>query len=156
MVTGGGLRTILSAAGRAALRSVFPLVFVLATGLLAAKNLDDIKLQATTFAVTVAIALFTALQAILPQFSWRYYIAETYAKYADAATQAFAGTFFSLTLGFLAAPDWSTWRSAIVGILVGALNALVRAVQAVFTPTEPVLDSTVEPKTEPRGAFASA
>lgn len=130
------MRDVLSKAGRAALRAILPALFVLATGLLAAKDLDGVKAQATVGIIAVAAAAIGALQAFVPFLSFRAYTAETYAKYLDAFTQAFVGTLFSLGLGLLAAPDQGFSRAALTGLLVGALTAAVRAVQALFTPGE--------------------
>ena len=127
---------VLSKAGRAALRAILPALFVLATGFLAAKNLHDVRLQATVGIIAIVTAAAAAIQAYVPLLSWRNYVPETYAKYLDAFTQAFLGTFLSLLIGWLSAPDWSFSRSAITGILVGALTAAVRAVQGLFTPSE--------------------
>jgi hypothetical protein len=151
----GGLEAILERAGKAALRAVVPLALVLGYGLVNAKNLNDIRTSATIFAVGVLIVAVTTLQALVPQLSWRYFVAETYAKYLDAATQAFLGTFLALIAGFLAAPNWDTWQSVVTGALVAGGTAVIRAIQALLTPGEPVLDSKKEPKMTPRSVLTT-
>jgi hypothetical protein len=154
--TGGGAWQVLSDAGRAALRSIVPLALVLGYGLLNAKDITGARLQAVAFAVSAAIVIFTTLQSLVPALSWRNYVPEAYAKYLDAATQAFLGTFVSLILGFLAAPDWSTWRSFVTGALVAAGTAVVRALQSLFTPGEPVLDPQKEPQAPKVSALSTS
>lgn len=150
------MKDVLSKAGRAVLYATLPLLLTLGYGLLNAKDLNSVKLEATTFAVAVAIVVFSAVQSIIPQFSWRSYVPEAYAKYLDAATLAFLGTFVSLISGFLSAPDWSTWRSVVTGALVAAGSAAVRALAALLTPGEPVLDKTKEPKHKPVSVLKTA
>jgi hypothetical protein len=140
---------VLSKAGRAALRAVVPALFVLALGLANAHDLNGVKAQATVFIVAAGTAVAAALQSFVPGLSWRSYVAEAYAKYLDAFTQAFAGSFLVLVGGWFSAPNWTFSTSAVTAILVGALTAGVRALQALLTPGEPVLDPSKEPKTQP-------
>ena len=138
----GGLKAAPSAlnkAGRAALRAIAPALFVLGTGLLAAKNLDDLRLQAAVFIIAALTAAAGALQEFVPFLSWRKYIAERYAKYADAFSQAFAGSFLSLLIGWLGAPDFNFSTAGISALLVGAGTAGVRALQAMITPGERIV-----------------
>jgi mannose/fructose/N-acetylgalactosamine-specific phosphotransferase system component IID len=132
-----------NSAGRALLRAILPAVFVLITGLLAAKNLDESKTVLTTAVIAIIVAAAGALQAFVPQLSWRAYVPEGYAKYLDAFTQAFVGTFLTLLTGWLTAPDFSFTTSALTAVIVGALTAAVRAVQALATPGEPLVEGKV-------------
>jgi len=131
---------VINSAGRALLRAIAPAVFVLATGLLAAKNLDESKTVLATAIVAILVAAAGALQAFVPALSWRSYVREGIAKYLDAFTQAAAGSFLALLTGWLTAPEWAFSTAGLTAIVIGALTAGVRAVQALITPGEPVVE----------------
>lgn len=128
----------LNKAGRAALRAIIPALLTLAYGLSTAKDLTGIKLQATVGLIAIATAAFGAIQAFVPFLSWRKYAPEWIAKYLDAFTQTFVGTFITLIVGWLGAPNFHFGTTLLIGIVTGALAAAVRAVQAMVTKGEPV------------------
>jgi hypothetical protein len=130
-----------NSAGRAVLRAIAPAVFVLATGLLASKDLTESKAILTTAVIAIIVAAAGALQAFVPQLSWRSYVSEGIAKYLDAATQAFVGTFLALLTGWLTAADFEFTTAALTAVIVGALTAVVRALQAIITPGEPLVET---------------
>lgn len=126
-------RQSLGGAGRALLRSLIPALLVLGYGLLNAKDLASVKLQATVAVIAVSAAVFRLIQGFVPQLSVSHYVADAYAKYIDAGLQAFVGTFVSLAIGILAAPEVSISSALVTGLLIAAGNAALRAVQSALT-----------------------
>jgi len=130
------MSALLSKAGRAALRAVLPALVVLGLGLLNAKDLQDLKLQATVGILALLTATIAAVQAFVPQLSFRGYLDDKYAKYLDAALQAGLGTLLALATGLFAAPETALDKAAWTAALVAAGTAAIRAVQALLTPGE--------------------
>lgn len=78
-----------------------------------------------------------AVKELVPQFTWASIIKrQPFAAWADAFTQGFLGAFLTSLIGISAMPDLSAWHSLIVGALVGALAAGMRAVTGIATPGE--------------------
>jgi len=137
--------SVLSKAGRAALRAVIPVALTLGVALLGAKSVDDLRLQATVGICALLAAAVGALQEFVPQLSFAAYSPE-FGKYIDAFVQAFVGTLLTLSLSILAAPDTAFGLAAWTAAIVGALTAAVRAVQALLTPGEnPAPNTGVRP-----------
>lgn len=138
------MQKLLYAAATAFLRA-FGVTFLLAaTGILAAPN--QTALIALSWAALVAsiVAGIRAVQVFIPGLSFAALLAQPYAAWADAFTRAFLASLLTLLTGWLAAPDWSTWKSAILAVLVGAGTSGVRALQGLLTPGEtPAADSGV-------------
>lgn len=131
-------------AGTETLRAMGVAVLAYATGIFNAPNY--------TAAVALSIAaLFAALaagarvlQKFVPALSWYSLVkkvvdakwAATIAAWMDAFTRAALASFLITITGWLAAPDYSTWHSILVGAVIGALGAGARALQGMITPTE--------------------
>jgi hypothetical protein len=113
---------------------VFIVTFLLAsTGILAAP--DQASAVALSWAAFIAsiVAGLRAVQVFVPQISWKSLLSQPLAAWADAFTLAFLATFITLLTGWLAAPEYTTWKSAVTAIFIGALTAGVRALQGLVT-----------------------
>lgn len=116
---------------------------VLAPGILAAPNLKAAVSLSIAGAASAIAAALRSIQVWLPSFSWAALIGDTptawqrtVAAWADAFTLAFVGTLITFVVGWLAAPDWATWHSALVGFVVGAAAAGLRALEGLLKPGE--------------------
>jgi hypothetical protein len=112
----------------------FLVTFLLAaTGILSAP--DQTTAVALSLAAFVAsiVAGLRALQVFIPQISFKPFLPDPIGAWVDAFVLAFLASFVTLLTGWLAAPDWSTWRSALTAMVVGALTAAVRALQGLVT-----------------------
>lgn len=111
----------------------------LVTFLLAATGILNAPDQATAVALSWAalvasiVAGLRAIQVFIPQVSWSGVLTQPVAAWFDAFTLAFLGALITLLTGWLAAPDWSTWKSALLAIVIGAVTSGVRALQGVLT-----------------------
>lgn len=145
------MQKLLFAASTAFAR-VFAVTFLFAlTTILTAP--DQASAVALSWAALVAsiVAGFRAIQVFIPQLSFASLLPQPFAAWVDSFARAFLATFVTLLTGWLAAPDWSTWKSAVTGIIIGSLTAAVRALQGLVTPGEspkPDTGLTLEPKPE--------
>jgi hypothetical protein len=131
------MTTLLERAGASFLRAFLVTLLFLATGIL---NAPD---QATAVALSIAAlaagiaAGIKAIQVLVPQISWATVVKnKLVAAWADAFTRAFVGVFLTFWAGWLAAPDWSTWKSALLAAVIGAATAGARALQGLLTVGE--------------------
>ena len=116
---------------------VFGVTFLLAaTGILAAP--DQGSAIALSWAALVAslVAGLRAIQVFFPGISFARFMPQPFAAWVDSFTRAFLMVFVTLLTGWLAAPDWSTWKSALSAVVIGAVTAGVRALQGLATPGE--------------------
>ncbi len=136
------MKTLIEKAGASFLRAFVASIVILVPGVLAAPNLN----QSYALGVAALIASVTAgtkaLQVFVPQLSFYSLVNPNYAKYLDSFARAFIGTFLTLVIGVLNAPDLGTAKSLLVAALVGAVAAGVRALQAFFTAGEEPSPST--------------
>lgn len=104
------------------------------TGILSAP--DQTTAVALSWAALVAsiVAGLRAIQVFVPLISWKGILSQPLAAWCDAFTLGFLGSLITLLTGWLAAPDFETWKAAITAILIGALTAGVRALQGLATP----------------------
>lgn len=130
------MEKLLYAAGTSFLRS-FAVTFVsFAAGILGATNYSSaVALSIAALAASAAAGL-RALQVFVPQLSFATLIAQPWAAYADAFSRQFLSSGIVALAGWLAAPNWGLWHSALLGILTGAAVAGVRAIQGLLTPAE--------------------
>jgi hypothetical protein len=113
---------------------VFLVTFLLAaTGILSAP--DQPTAVALSFAALIAsiVAGLRAIMVFIPQISWAGVFPQPIAAWVDAFTLAFLATFVTLLSGWLASPEYTTWKSAVTAIFIGALTAGVRALQGLVT-----------------------
>jgi hypothetical protein len=133
------MRKLLSDAGRSALRAFIGSVLVLAPGILAAPNLNQMYLLGVAALIAAFTAAVRAVQVFVPQLSFASLLPSNYAQYGvylDSFARAFIGTLVTLLPGVLNAPDLGTAKSLAVAALVGAVTAGVRVVQGLFTKGE--------------------
>lgn len=89
------------------------------------------------FAASGAAAL-KALQEFIPWLSVGRWLglAQPWAAYVDAFVQGSVGSFIVLVSGWLEQADFSTWHSALIAALVGALTVGWRAAEGLLTKGE--------------------
>lgn len=128
------MEKLLFAAGTSFLRS-FAVTFVsFAVGILGATNASSaVALSIAALAASAAAGLRT-IQVFIPQLSFASLLSQPWGAYADAFTRQFLASGTVALAGWLAAPNWGLWHSALLGILTGAAVAGVRALQGLLTP----------------------
>ena len=113
----------------------FAITFLFAaTGLLAAPNQSALIALSWAALAASLVAGFRAVQVFVPQISFAGFVAQPYAAWLDSAVRSGVAAFITAITGWLAAPDLSTWKSALLGIGVGVGTAVVRALQGLLTP----------------------
>lgn len=127
------------AVGTSFLRA-FGVTFLFAvTGILTAPN-QQAALALSWAALDAAVVSgLRALQflPVIRALTWASVIrSKVAAALADSFTRAFLGAFVTAFTGWLAAPDWGAWHSAILAIILGAFTAGARALQGAVTPGE--------------------
>lgn len=116
---------------------VFIITFlVAATGILSAPDLNSALALSWAALVASIVAGLRAVQVFVPKLTFATFMHQPWAARFDAFTISFLGAFITLLTGWLAAPDWSTWKAALTSVIVGALTAGVRALQGLATPGE--------------------
>jgi hypothetical protein len=134
------MRSILSAAGRAALRDFAVTFLALATGIFAAPNMDQALALAGAATIAGLVAAVRAVRVFVPGIARGLAsVLNVPTAYAEVIitglTTAIVG-FIALTEGVLSAPDLETGKAAALGGLLGVGTALVRVAQAFLTPGE--------------------
>lgn len=131
------MTTVLERAGASFLRAFLVTLLFLATGILNAPDGQTAwALSVAALAAAIAAGI-KAVQVFVPQLSWASLIEnKVIGAWADAFTRAFVGVFLTFWAGWLAAPDWSTWKSALLAAVIGAGTAGARALQGLLTVGE--------------------
>lgn len=135
------MRVILSAMGRAAIRDFLIAFLALATGILAAPNVDQAAALAGAASIAGLVAVVRGVRVFIPQLS------EALAKlihapvaYAEVIltliTTALVG-FIALAEGVLSAPDLGAGKAAALAGILAIGTGIVRVLQAFLTPGEP-------------------
>jgi hypothetical protein len=127
---------LLSAAGRSFLRAFGSSLVVVASGWLAAPELNFTVAMATAGLIASIVAGFRAIQELVPYFSFRGYVSENCAQYLDSFARAFLAALLTSWIGILSMPTLTWDRSLVIGLMVGVGAALLRGAQAVFDKTE--------------------
>lgn len=123
------LFAVMTAFGR-----VFLVTFLLAaTGILTAPDLETAL--GLSFAALIAsiVAGLRAIQILIPGLSFAGLLRQPFAAWVDSFVRAFLAVFITLFTGWLVAPDWTTWKSGVTAVVIGALTAGVRALQGFAT-----------------------
>lgn len=131
------MKEILENAALELVRVLGAALLILIPGILNAPNVQT----AVALSIAAVPALLSAgikvIQNVVPALTWAGVIRQkVVAAWADAFTRAAISVFLTFWLGWLAAPDWSTWKAALLAALIGAASAGVRALQGLFTPGE--------------------
>lgn len=101
--------------------------------LFAATNQEAATALSWAALVASIVAGLRAVQVFIPLISWKTLLSQPWASWADAFTLAFLSSLVTLLTSWLAAPDWSMWKSALMAIVIGATTAGVRALQGLAT-----------------------
>lgn len=130
------MHQLLDDAGRAALKAFLASLLIIAPGIYQAPDLNSaVALGIAALMAAIAAAL-AAIQVFVPKLSFRAYVPGLAGAALDSFAHAFLGAFLTSIVGWLQMPDLSTWRSVVVGAMVGALAAGLRAAQGLLTPGE--------------------
>lgn len=125
------MRKVLSAAGRAFLRAFVVTFAALATGILAAPDLNQAYALAGAAVLASLDAAFGAVRVFVPQLKFT-----GYPEVFTTALQTAVAGFITLAIGVLAAPDIGAGKAALVAGLLAIGTALLRVVQGYLTPRE--------------------
>jgi hypothetical protein len=136
------VKQLLGDAGRAFLRAFIGALIILLPGVLAAPNLDQSYALGVAAFISSVVAGLKALTIFLPQLSFTTWVGPQIGPLLDAFVQAFVGSLVILLPGVANAPDLNTGKSLLVGALIGALTAGVRAAQGLLTTGEDPLPAT--------------
>lgn len=128
---------LLSNAGRSFLRAFAGSLLVFLPGVLAAPNLNAVRGLALAATVASIAAGIKSVQVFIPALSFSSLVSSAFlGSLLDSFARAFLGTFSTLLLGLLSAPDFSPSKSALVAVIVGSVTAGTRALQGLSTTSE--------------------
>lgn len=130
------MQKLLYAAGTAFLRAFGVTFLFAATGLLTAP--DQHAAVALSWAALVAsiVAGLRAIQVFVPGLTVKTLFGPVVGAWADSFLRAFVAALITLLTGWLAAPNWTTWKAALLAVFIGAVTAGVRALQGLVTAGE--------------------
>lgn len=130
------MQRLLELMGRTALKVFLSSLVVYAAGWAYVPNLNGlIAVGGAAIVAALAMAL-KAIQVYIPQLTFEQYVGELYGKLLDAFVHGFLGAFVTAVIGILSLPDMSTWKSALFGAVVGALNTGLKALEIALTPDQ--------------------
>lgn len=126
----------LEKAGTSFIRAFGVSLLFFATGIFNAPNLDTARsLSIAALLASIAAGLRT-VQLLIPKLTFAGTFEQPYAAWLDSFFRAGLAAFLISVTGWLAAPDFSTWKSVLIGAVVGAGAAGFRAIQGFFTKGE--------------------
>jgi uncharacterized membrane protein YhaH (DUF805 family) len=135
------MRVILSAMGRAALRDFLIAFLALATGILAAPNVNQAAALAGAASIAGLVAAVRGVRVFVPQLAQGIaaliHVPVAYAEVLLTAITTVLVGFLALSEGVLSAPDLEAGKAAALAGILAIGTALVRVVQAFLTPGEP-------------------
>jgi hypothetical protein len=135
------MRVLLSAAGRAFLRTGAVAFLALATGILAAPNLRQAAALAGAASLAAIVAGVRAIRVFVPSISKQLaaslHVPVAYAEVVITLVTTALFGFIVLVEGVLSAPNLDAARAAGLAALLAVGDALVRVGQAWLTPGEP-------------------
>lgn len=130
------MTSLLQKMGTSFIRAFGAAFIFFATGIFNAPNFDSARsLSIAAFLGSLAAGL-RAVQVLLPQISFAGIFEQPYAAWLDSFVRAGSAAFLVVVTGWLAAPDFSTWKSVLIGAVVGAGAAGFRALQGLLTKGE--------------------
>ena len=130
------MKNVLAQAGREFLRAFGAALIILAPGVLAAPNLNQMFLLGVAALASAIAAGLKAVQAFVPQLSFAGLVRQPIAAWLDAFVRAFIGAFLVFVIGMLSAPELVWDKAAVIAALVGALSAGFRALEGLLTSGE--------------------
>lgn len=129
--------TVWYAAGTELARAVGVAALMYSTGILNAPDMSTAVALSIAALFGSLAAGFRVLQKFVPLLTWAKLVNDkTVASWADAFTRAAVASFLVTITGWLAAPDYGTWRSVALAAVTGGLLAGARALQGLLTPGE--------------------
>jgi hypothetical protein len=140
------MRSVLSAAGRAAVRDAAIAFLALATGILAAPNYQQAAALAAAASIAALVAGVRAIRVFIPQLATAVanalHVPTAYAEVVLTGITTLLVGFVALVEGVLSAPDLDAGKAAAVAGMLAIGTSLVRAVQAWLTPGETPVPGT--------------
>ncbi len=140
------MRSILSAMGRAFLRDGAVAFFALASGILAAPNINQAAALAGAASIAMLVAGVRAIRVYVPQLAEAIAralnVPSAYAEVILTGLTTLLVGFIALVEGVLSAPNLDAGKAAALAGLLAIGTALVRVVQAWLTPGESPVEGT--------------
>jgi hypothetical protein len=130
------MNVLLSNAGRAFLKVFGAALLTVAIGISSQPNLNGAVAVGIAGVMAALAAGLGALQTFIPSLTLAAYVSAPVGPILDTFIRAALGAFVTAIIGLLAEPSLSTWHAAIIGVVVGAISAGLRAVQGALTPGE--------------------
>lgn len=135
------MRVILSAAGRAFLRDFVIAFLALASGILAAPNYEQAAALAGAASLAALVSGVRAIRVFVPGLSVAignaFHLPVAYGEVLVTGITTVLVGFIALAEGVLSAPDLNAGKAIALAGVLGIGTALVRIIQAFFTPGEP-------------------
>lgn len=135
------MQKLLYAASTAFIRAFAVTFLFAATGLLSAPNQQAAVALSWAALVASVVAGLRAIQVFVPSLTVKTLLGPVVGAWADSFLRAFLASLLTLLTGWLAAPDWSTWKSALLAVFLGAATAGVRALQGLVSAGETPIPS---------------
>lgn len=130
------MTSLLEKMGTSFIRAFGAAFIFFATGIFNAPNFDSARsLSIAAFLASLAAGL-RAVQVLVPQLSFSGVFQQPVAAWLDSFTRAGLTAFLVVVTGWLAAPNFDTWKSVLIGAVVGAGAAGFRALQGLLTKGE--------------------
>lgn len=130
------MKNVLAQAGREFLRALGASLVILAPGVLAAPNLDQMFLLGVAALAASVAAGLKAVQAFVPALSFSEFVSQPLAAWLDAFSRAFLASLLVFLVGLLSAPELVFDKAVVVAALVAALAAGFRALEGLLTKGE--------------------
>lgn len=127
---------LLYAAGTSFLRAFGAAFLVYALGILAAPDLASARSLSIAGLLASLAAALRAVQVFVSSISFSTILPQPYAAWVDSFSRAFLATLLISVTGWLASPDFGTWRAVGLAAVVGAVAAGIRAIQGLVTKGE--------------------
>lgn len=141
------MKDVLAQAGREFLRAFGAALIILAPGVLAAPNLNQMFLLGVGALAAAIAAGLKAVQAFVPMLSFDGLVRQPIAAWLDAFVRAFLAAMLVFVVGMLSAPELAWDKAAVVAALVAALSAGFRALEGLLTKGEdPAPESGLSPR----------
>jgi hypothetical protein len=127
------MRAILEQAGRAALRVIAAGLLAIAIQVTGTHSLHDAAVLAIPALIALIASVLTVFGKYVPEITFDHYIPKPFGAMLDAFFHAGVGTLIVGLSGWLQKGSLSGWHAILLAIIIGALNAGLRAVEGAFT-----------------------
>jgi hypothetical protein len=136
------MKEILAQAGREFLRAFGAALVILAPGVLAAPNYNQMFLLGVSALAAAVAAGLKAVQAFVPAITFAAFISQPLAAWIDAFVRAFLASVLVFAVGLLSAPELDFDKAVITAAIVAAVSAGFRALEGLLTKGEDPAPST--------------